>query len=218
MNSSANPVFGHAVPSAALRLAAAVVFVKSRRVIWSMVAPAWCFAVRHRRVGWNILEGREPNKRLGQRHSPPRHFRAAPVEQWPSERLGGTPLPRWRKIVDNCSLEAFPMVTAPQQVPIPIVMEEVTDPVELAKARARGERFARNLAWFEAHALEIGAAHRGQCICIAGQELFVADTPQAVRALAKAAHPEDDGFFLHYIPRERTVRIYADRRRMAVVR
>lgn len=101
--------------------------------------------------------------------------------------------------------------------PFPIVMEEVTDPVELAKARVQDERFARNFAWFQAHALELGSAHRGKCICIAGEELFVADTPQEVLALARAAHPDDDGFFLHYIYRERMYRIYANQRCVATV-
>jgi hypothetical protein len=92
----------------------------------------------------------------------------------------------------------------------PIIIEEVTDPVELAKARVQWERFDRNTAWLQAHASEIYPNHRGKCICIAGEELFVADTPEEVLALAKAAHPEDDGFFLHYIPREKVARIYAN--------
>ena len=33
-----------------------------------------------------------------------------------------------------------------------------------------------------------------KCICIAGEELFVADTPAEVHALAVAAHPEDSSF------------------------
>jgi hypothetical protein len=89
-----------------------------------------------------------------------------------------------------------------------IVMEIVTDPMELAKARARREQFDRNLDWFQAHALEIGAVCRGKFICIAGQELFTADTAQEVLALATAAHPQDEGRFIEYIPRERMVRIY----------
>jgi hypothetical protein len=91
----------------------------------------------------------------------------------------------------------------------PIVMEEITDPEELAKAQARREQFDRNWAWFEAHAPEIYKAHRGKCLCIAGQELFVADTPEEVLKLARAAHPNDEGRFTRYIPRERTLRIYA---------
>jgi len=96
----------------------------------------------------------------------------------------------------------------PEQEP-GIVMEEVTDPVELAKARAQDERFERNWAWFDAHAAEIYARHRGKCLCIAGQGLFVADTPAEALALAHAAHPDDDGRFTRYIPKERTYRIYA---------
>ena len=74
---------------------------------------------------------------------------------------------------------------------IPIVMEEVTDPKELAEARARDERFARNSAWLQAHATEIYTRYRGKCICVAGEELFIVDTPQEVLAQARAAHPAE---------------------------
>ena len=100
----------------------------------------------------------------------------------------------------------------------PIVMEELTDPAELAKARAQDERFARNWAWFEAHASEIYASHRGKCVCIAGEEIFVADTAQEVLASAMAAHPEDDGRFTRIIPREKVARVDVGRWRMASVR
>lgn len=93
--------------------------------------------------------------------------------------------------------------------PDPLVLEEVTDPEELAKIRARRARFDRNAAWLQAHASEVYTRYRGKCICVAGEELFVADTPEEVLALATTAHPEDDGFFLHYIPREKLARIYA---------
>ena len=98
-----------------------------------------------------------------------------------------------------------------------IIMEEVTDPVELQKARAQDERFARNWAWFEAHAAEIYTAHRGKCICIAGEELFAADTPAEALAMAIAAHPDDDGRFTRLIPRERMARVYADQWSVAYV-
>jgi hypothetical protein len=97
----------------------------------------------------------------------------------------------------------------------PVVMEEMTDPTELAKARAQNERFERNSAWLQAHIQEIYSRHRGKCICVAGQELFVADTAQAVIAQAKAAHPEDDGRLLRCIPKERIDRIYANKRSVA---
>jgi len=93
--------------------------------------------------------------------------------------------------------------------PSPIVMEEVTDPEELAKARAQRERFDHNSAWLQAHIAEIYVRYRGKGICIAGEELSVADTLEEALALATAAHPEDDGRFLRYIPREKLECIYA---------
>jgi hypothetical protein len=92
-----------------------------------------------------------------------------------------------------------------------VIMEEVIDPDELAKARVQDERFERNSAWLQAHIPEIYTRYRGQCICIAGEELFVADTPQGVIALASAAHPEDNGKLLRYIPKEKVARVYAHR-------
>jgi len=63
-------------------------------------------------------------------------------------------------------------------MPPPIVIEEVADPDEVARARAQRERFDRNAAFLEAHAHEVYTRHRGKCICVAGEELFVADIPQ----------------------------------------
>ncbi len=92
-----------------------------------------------------------------------------------------------------------------------IVMEEVTDPEDIAAARARRERFDRNSAWFQSHATEVYTRHRGKCVCVAGEELFVAATPEEVLAQARTAHPEDDGSVLiRYIPREKLARIYAN--------
>jgi hypothetical protein len=70
-----------------------------------------------------------------------------------------------------------------QHIPrIIMEIEEVTDPEELAQARARHERFARNADWLQRHATEIYTQYRGKCICVAGQELFIADTPEEVLA------------------------------------
>jgi hypothetical protein len=90
-------------------------------------------------------------------------------------------------------------------------MEEVTDPVELAKARAQREKFDRNSAWLQAHAHEIfsNPAHRGKFLVISGEELFVADTVEQAIDLADNAHPQDDGSFIHYLPKENVPRIYA---------
>jgi|SRR6266849_5079689 len=108
------------------------------------------------------------------------------------------------------------MIVSTAEYP-PVVMEEVTDPIELARARAQDVRFERNWCRFRAHAEEIYKAHRGKCICVAGEQLFVADTPAEVLALAKMAHPEDDGRFTLIIPKERGARIYATQRLVASV-
>lgn len=91
----------------------------------------------------------------------------------------------------------------------PIVMEEITDAAELAAARAMREQFDRNSAWLQAHASEVYAKYRGKCICIAGEELFVADTAREALAQATTAHPHDKGRFVHYIAKEKVPRVYA---------
>lgn len=93
-----------------------------------------------------------------------------------------------------------------------IVMEEVTDPVEVSRARNRREKFDRNFVWFRTHALEVYDHHRGNFICIAGEEVFAAATPEEAVALATAAHPGDEGSFVQYIPLEKMARVYANHR------
>jgi len=88
---------------------------------------------------------------------------------------------------------------------------EVTEPQELAKARAMQERADRNFRWYADHIREIATdANRGKFVCIAGQEMFLAEDPVTASDLATAAHPEDDGYFVEYIPKEKVVRVYAN--------
>ena len=110
------------------------------------------------------------------------------------------------------------IVKWPDGVPPPLeIVEEQLSPEEQAKANAQRARYERNLAWLEAHGQEVYAQHRGRHICVAGQELFVADTVQEVLALARAAHPEDDGPVLWYLSPLPGPRIYANQRAMAGV-
>jgi hypothetical protein len=87
----------------------------------------------------------------------------------------------------------------------------------IARARAQRERADRNAAWLQTHAASIYSQHRGRHICIAGEELFVGDSAEDALALARAAHPEDDGRILRYIPRQKVARVYANPRRMVSV-
>lgn len=93
--------------------------------------------------------------------------------------------------------------------PLAIAMEEVTDAHALAKATKQRQQFDHNSAWLQAHISEIYAQHRGKCICIAGQELFIGETVQDAITQATAAHPDDEGWFTRYIPKEKVARIYA---------
>jgi hypothetical protein len=89
------------------------------------------------------------------------------------------------------------------------MIEQILDPAEKAKAQRQREQFDRNLAWLRTQIPEIYRKYRGKCLCIAGQELFVADTANEAIAQATAAHPEDEGWFTRYIPKEKAARIYA---------
>jgi hypothetical protein len=101
--------------------------------------------------------------------------------------------------------------------PTALTMVEVTDPEEMARTKARRERLRKNSDWLQAHVPAVYAQHRGKCVCVAGQELFVADTAPEVLAMARQAHPEDDGALLRFIPREKMERIYAHSRVVAAV-
>ena len=93
--------------------------------------------------------------------------------------------------------------------PTTIQMQDVTDADELAKARKQREQFDRNSVWLQGNISNIYAKHRGKCICVAGQEVFVADTASEAIGQATAAHPDDEGWFTRYIPKEKVARIYA---------
>jgi hypothetical protein len=90
-----------------------------------------------------------------------------------------------------------------------IVMEEITDPVELEATLSRGRKADRNAAWFKEHAAELYRLHRGKFLCVAGQELFAADAPEVALKAARATHP-DDVPFVFYVRVGKNPRIYAD--------
>ena len=104
--------------------------------------------------------------------------------------------------------------TAMREEPL-VIIDEQPSPDELAAIHARSARYERNMTWFQAHLDEIRARHLGKCLCIAGEELFVADTPQEAIALARAAHPADDGRITQYLSPVKGPRIYANQRSMA---
>ncbi|HUG94241.1 MAG TPA: hypothetical protein VML55_25655 [Planctomycetaceae bacterium] len=100
------------------------------------------------------------------------------------------------------------MVSLP---PPSTILEEVTDPVELAAAGAQREQFDRNWRWFQDHAAAIFRDYRGKHLCIAGEELFAADMTDEAVERARQAHPDDAGWFVWYVPLKKMPRIYANR-------
>jgi hypothetical protein len=91
------------------------------------------------------------------------------------------------------------------------ILEEVTDPTEIARSRAQDERARQNAAWLQAHWADVLPRARGRFLAVAGQEAFLGDTPEEAWALARAAHPEDDGAISQYVPSQGGPRIYGHR-------
>jgi hypothetical protein len=96
-----------------------------------------------------------------------------------------------------------------QAVVPPVRIEEATDPREIALFREHHLRFERNQDWLLQHWSEIVPKAAGKYLVVAGQEAFIADTSEAACALAKAAHPEDDGAFGEFLSTRQGPRIYA---------
>jgi hypothetical protein len=90
-----------------------------------------------------------------------------------------------------------------------------TDPERIAQSRAQDERFKRNSDWLQAHWPDLLPHARGRFLTVAGQEAFIGDTPEESRAMARAAHPDDDGAFGRYVFPNRGPRIYGNRRPVA---
>jgi hypothetical protein len=98
-----------------------------------------------------------------------------------------------------------------------ITLEEITDPVEIARARALDEQFRRNSDWLETHWADVLPQARGKFLVVAGQEAFIAETSEEAWLLAEAAHPEDNGSFVYHVRAERGPRIYGNRGQMVGV-
>jgi hypothetical protein len=92
-----------------------------------------------------------------------------------------------------------------------MIIEEVTDPVEIARYREEHEQFVRNSDWLEGHWNQLLPQARGKFVAVAGQEAFLADKPEEARRLAETAHPNDKGIFVRYVLTHRGPRIYGNR-------
>jgi hypothetical protein len=105
-------------------------------------------------------------------------------------------------MVDRITHETYHRAMSQQ-----VIIEEVEMTPEMARLFEEAER---NMVWLSEHAeeLEIFKRHRGRYVAAAGGELFVADSGEEVRRLARAKHP-DEMPHVRYIFREKRSRIYA---------
>jgi hypothetical protein len=88
-----------------------------------------------------------------------------------------------------------------------VVMEQADDLAARARERQRvlDEQADRNYRWLRAHWAEILPQARGKSVAVAGQEAFIADTDEQARAMAQAAHPEDEGLVYTTVWRGQTL-------------
>jgi hypothetical protein len=96
-------------------------------------------------------------------------------------------------------------------------IEEVNDPVEVARCKAQDERARRNIDWLQSHWADLLPEARGKFVAVAGQEAFIAGTPEEAWAMARAAHPEDNGALSQYVFPGEGPRIYENSHAMTAV-
>jgi uncharacterized protein YbdZ (MbtH family) len=86
-----------------------------------------------------------------------------------------------------------------------VTVELATDPAEMERtqayerARASDRRLKPNLDYLNARWDELRPRECGRYVAVAGQELFVADTYQEALDMARAAHPDDDGYWVQCV-------------------
>lgn len=91
------------------------------------------------------------------------------------------------------------------------IVEDVTNPDEIARAESQHAQARRNSDWLQSHWNDVLPQAYGKFIAIAGQEAFIADTPRAAWTWAKATHPEDRGALVEYVMPPGGPRFYANR-------
>ncbi len=94
-------------------------------------------------------------------------------------------------------------------------IEEVTDPVAVARFRAMHEQAKRNSDWLQAHWDDLLPQARGKFLAVAGQEAFLANTPEEAWTWAETTHPTDKGAIVQYVRAEKGPRFYGHRWVMA---
>ena len=77
--------------------------------------------------------------------------------------------------------------------------------------RARQERARRNSQWLQTHWGQLLPQALGKFVAVAGEEAFIADTPQQAWTWAAEKHPQDDTATVQHVDPRRGPKIYANR-------
>ena len=99
-----------------------------------------------------------------------------------------------------------------------LILEKVNDPAAAERCRSLLEAFRRNSEWLESHWQDLLPQARGKHLAVAGQEAFIANSPEEGWAWVDSNHPEDSGAFVRYVIPEKGPRIYARRWHLETVR
>lgn len=99
-----------------------------------------------------------------------------------------------------------------------IVIENVSDPVEIDGHKQGWEHFDRNCRWLEQNWKNLLPRARGMIVAVAGEEAFLAETPEEAWKWTKEHHPEDMGPLVQYVFAKEGPRCYGIRGRVADVR
>lgn len=91
-----------------------------------------------------------------------------------------------------------------------ITVEFLSNAEELTPYTEQLQRARLNRDWLEAHWSEILPSVRGKFLAVAGQQAFVADTPEEAWNMAEAAFPNDDGAFVQFVRSLEGPRFYAN--------
>jgi hypothetical protein len=92
------------------------------------------------------------------------------------------------------------------------IIEEITDPNEIARSKALAAKVDPNLDWLETHWANLLPQARGKYVAVAGREAFVAESSAEAIRLARLAHPEEDeGLVIRYVRLHQGPRLYGNR-------
>ena len=91
-----------------------------------------------------------------------------------------------------------------------ITVESVPNAEALTPYIEQLQRAQLNRDWLEAHWSELLPSARGKFLAVAGQQAFVADTPEEAWNMAEAAFPDDDGAFVQFVRSLEGPRFYAN--------